>query len=48
MAGIVPPPGNEAAIVKEHQYLQELLGFLKNDTNPDFSVYKGNAYVFKM
>ena len=42
------PPGNEANIMKEQQIQNELLGFLRNECVPDFSLYKGHSYVYKM
>ena len=31
------PPGNESRLIKEQQIQEELLGFLKNESLPDFS-----------
>ena len=45
------PPGNEANILKDLKKLQiqnEILGFLKNDSVPDFSSYKDHSYIYKM
>ena len=42
-----PPPGNEAKTLKEIQVQEDLLGFLKNDCNPDLSRFKGAAFVYK-
>ena len=42
------PPGNESQLIKEQQIQEELLGFLKNESLPDFSHHKGASYIYKM
>jgi len=41
------PPGDEARNLKIEKVENDLMGFLKNDSVPSFSNYKGYAYVFK-